>query len=413
MTPAVMRRLRQRIDSVRARLGVLPNLRKLVDLHPAHDITPRQWAAIEPELATIALRLKRRLNALARDRLARSGTGAAHELNAAIGAIELQMAKAFVLFDTYMDVLTQRHVPELGRLLAGCDVLAWHGLNKDHPALQIAEPPLVYCDRGFAASTLREGVPFPEKGRNPLPLIQIPYSRLKEKPNLTSILHEVGHEAMVRLGLVAVLPAAMKEALSGAPSSVRDLYALWTFETGPDFWTFCACGVAETATLKEIVALPPRYVLQIGAPDPHPPPLIRLLLSCEWCRQLWGRGVWDDWQREWRAFYPLHLAPAETRELLSACARYIPLAARALLRTRYAALGNRTIAQLFDMDQIDPSALARTAAQFPRGLGRVSPPAQLGVFRMLKEKEQLDEDKLDDVMTKWLLALARTSSVRQ
>jgi hypothetical protein len=416
MTAGGARRLRRRVESLRVRLDALSNLRRVVDLPVAYDIAPRQWAAIEPELALLGLRLKRRLNATAQRLLSRQHELAAlRELNAAIGSIELEMSKAFVLFDTYMDVLTQRHVPELGSLLRGCDVLAWHGLRKDHPALEIIEPPLVYCDRGVGASTMREGIHFPGKGRNPVPLIQIPYSRLKEKPNLTSILHEAGHEAMVRLGLVKAMPESLRAALTEASASttVRDLYSLWTSEIGPDFWTFCACGMAETATLKEIIALPPRYVLQIAAPDPHPPPLLRVLLSFEWCRQLWGRGLWDDWQREWLDFYPVQLRPAETREMLGQCQRYIPVVASALLRTRYKVLGNRTVPSLFDMSQIDPRAVSQAVAEFPRGLGRLSPPAQIGVFRMLKENESVNEEQLDGLMTKWLLLLAKNAALKQ
>ncbi len=397
--------LRRRVESVRLRLGALSGLRSLVGLRPEHDISESQWRAIEPELAALASRLRRKLDDEAKHLFTRSGARSARELSAAIGAIELEMAQAYVMFDTYMDVLTQRHIPEMGGLLKGCDALAWHGLRKEHPALQIIELPLVYCDRGFGASTLREGIGLPGKARNPLPLIEIPYSRLKEKVNLTSILHEAGHEAMVRLGLVKAMPAALREVLRNAPSHVRDLYALWSFEIGPDFWAFCACGLAETATLKEIVALPPRLVLAISPADPHPAPLIRVLLSCEWCRQLWGAGIWDRWEREWRGFYPTDLAPPETRRMLSDCIRYIPLVARAMLRIRYRVLGGRAILDLFDMESVHPAALRKIAGEFPQGLSRLKPPAQLGVFRLIKESGSLGEDALDQLMTSWLLKL--------
>ena len=81
---------------------------------------------------------------------------AARKLNALLGDLELDLSTSFGFFDTYMDVLTQRHAPKLGRLLAGCDALAWEGIRRDHPAWQIVERPLVYCDRGFGASTLRQ-----------------------------------------------------------------------------------------------------------------------------------------------------------------------------------------------------------------------------------------------------------------
>jgi hypothetical protein len=399
--------LRRRVESVRLRLQALSSLRELVALPPESDIEPSQWNAIQPELSSIESRLRHRLDDGAQLHLGHSDHASLTRLNSLLGALELEMSRSYILFDTYMDVLTQRHTREMGGLLKGCDALAWHGLNKDHPALQIIAPPLVYCDRGFAASTMREGIHFPGRVRNPLPLIEIPYSRLKEKVNLTSILHEAGHEAMVRLNLVHILPEALHQALHAAPAHVRDLYALWSSEIGPDFWAFCACGLAETATLKEIVALPPGMVLAVAPADPHPAPLIRVLLSCAWCRHLWGSGIWDRWEAEWRGFYPTDLAPPQGRKMLRDCLQFVPLVAQAMLRIRYRILGGRTIPELFDLDSMHPTKLRVLAAEFPRGLSRLAPPAQLSVFRLMKESGTLGEEALDSLMTKWLLHLGR------
>jgi hypothetical protein len=79
-------------------------------------------------------------------------------LNSVLGHIELELTKAVTFFDTFLDMLTQRLVPRLGALLAGCDILALDALGKEHAALRIIEPPLVFCDRGFGASILREGI---------------------------------------------------------------------------------------------------------------------------------------------------------------------------------------------------------------------------------------------------------------
>ena len=59
--------------------------------------------------------------------------GSRRQLNNSLGQMELNMSKAYAFFDTYMDVLTQRHTPELGALLAGCDVLAWDAMRKSTP----------------------------------------------------------------------------------------------------------------------------------------------------------------------------------------------------------------------------------------------------------------------------------------
>ncbi|HEX8069030.1 MAG TPA: hypothetical protein VF546_03700 [Pyrinomonadaceae bacterium] len=409
--------LHRRVESLRVRIETLSSLRTLVNLPPAHDITRRQWAVLELELAAVEKRLLARLNRGARAYLPQAhDLGAARALNSQLGDIELEMSRAFAFFDTYMDVLTQRHTPELGPLLAGCDALAWDGIHRAHPALAIVEPPLVYCDRGFGASTLREGVALPGRGTNPLPLIQIPYSRLKEKYNLTSVLHEVGHEAMVRLGLVAEWPKLLRAALAraGAPQAVGDLYALWSSEIAPDFWTFCACGLASAGAIREIVGLPPAHAFRVSWTDPHPAPYLRALLAFDWCRQVWGRGVWDEWEREWLELYPLAGVAPATRRLVSKAQTFIPAVGRVLLNTKHRTLNGQTLASLFDLSALAPSELRRVAAGAAGALNLsgLAPAAHLAVFRLLKERGQLNEEALDNVMTRWLLRLASRGSQR-
>ena len=109
-----------------------------------------------------------------------------------------------------------------------------------------------------------------------MPLIQIPYSRLREKCNLTSVLHEAGHQGLQRLGLVGPLANALRAALdrAAAPAPVRDLYGMWAFEVGPDFWAFCLSGVAEASAVRDLFAMQPTHAMRISLSDPHPPPYL-------------------------------------------------------------------------------------------------------------------------------------------
>lgn len=403
----------KRIESARMRVKTLSSLRRLVSLPPEYDIADRQWSVLESQLSTTQTRILSRLKRGAGQYLPQiHNAQAARRLNTLLGEVELELSRAFTFFDTYMDVLTQRHTPVLGPTLAGCDTLAWDAINKDHPALSIVEPPLVFCDRGFGASILREEVPMPDRSPNPMPIIQIPYSRLKEKYNLTSVLHEAGHQAMVRLGLVSVLPKILRYALAraGAPETIQDLFALWTSEIGPDFWTFCNSGIAQAASIKEILALPPSHVFRISWTDPHPAPYLRVLLSFEWCRQVWGSGNWDKWEEEWLMLYPLGNVPEETRKLLVKARKYIPLVSKMLLNTKFRVLNRKTIPDLFNLSALDPSKLRRIAMTANAGvlnLKGLSPCMQLAVFRVIRDHGKLEEETLDKIMTKWLLKLGK------
>ncbi len=405
-----------RYESALRRIGSLRSLRSLVGLPPERDITARQWEVIETQLAAAEERLSARVKAAGRAYLPTAHeTGSARRLNAVLGELELDLSESFGFFDAYMDVLTQRHAPVLGPLLAGCDALALEAIRKAHPALRIVEPPLVYCDRGFGASTLREGVRLRHGIPNPMPLVQIPYARLVEKCTLTSILHEVGHEALVRLGLVTVLPDVLREALTraGAPQQVREYFPIWSSEIGPDFWTFCESGLASAAAIQEILALRPDVVLRVSGIDPHPPPYLRVLLVFEWCRQVWGRGPWDGWDTRWRELYDPDAATPAASALLRAAVPYLPVVARALLTTRFRVLEGRRLPDLFDLDALAPARLAPLVARLGSDAFQTMPAArQLAVFRLASERGDLTGDRLDTVMTDWLIARGRARLAR-
>lgn len=403
--------LARKIDAQRLRIETLSSLRRLVSLPPHLDISRRQWQILEAELKATEGRLIRRLKRGATAYLSQpQDITAARAMNSLLGEIELDMTKSFTFFDTFMDILTQRHTPELGRLLAGCDALALDSIRKPHPALAVVERPIVGCDRGFGAKTFREFVRFPGGSYNPMPLVQIPYSRFKEKYNLTSVLHEIGHEAMVRCGLKRALPKALKGGLerAGAPRAIADLFAMWSSEIGPDLWAFCGSGLAQAGGIKEILALPPAHVFRISWNDPHHPPFIRALMCFDWCRQMWGSGIWDRWEREWREMYPLESAPASTRPLIRRLSQFIPATTSILLRTRFRSLNGKRIPDLFDMSVLAPSELKRRVLS-PDGnidLRGMPSSSHLAVFRLVKERGKLNEEDLDALMTQWLLRLA-------
>jgi hypothetical protein len=407
--------LQKRYESTSRRINILSSLRNVVNLSEKENILDRQWSAIETQLFSIQGQLMSRLKSSGKSYLSNlHKSGAASQLNRILGKIDLDLSTAIIFFDTYLDVLSQRKITELGRILAGCDVIAWDALNKDHPGLFIIEPPIVFCDRGFGASIIREGAWFPGNIKNPVPLLQIPYSRLSSKHELTSIIHEAGHEVMTRLDLVRIWPVVLKAELTaaGAPRNIAELFGVWSSEIGPDFWTFCSSGIAQTSTIREILALPPQNVFQLSWLDPHPPPYLRVLLSIEWCRQLWGRGEWDDWEEEWDMFYPLGSASKGVQKILQTGRNYLPTVSRILFNTRFKVLSGRRLPDLFDMSVLAPVKIKKIAESMESGkldLTQISPCLQLAVFRMIRDKQKkFSENFIDKMMTDWLIRLGES-----
>ena len=406
--------LHQRYQAADRKIRLLTSLRETVALGPGADITPAQWRAIEAPLAGAEHRLSSLLRRAGEHYLGRLyDPGARRGLNAFLGSLEVAVSRALGFFDTFVDILSQRHLPEAGALLRGCDELAFDALDRPHPALTALARPLVFLDRGFGASTLREGVALGDRTRNPLQTIQIPYTKLREKLTLTSVMHEAGHAAMARLELNTALPAAVADALgrAGARARVQQAFALWMREIGPDFWVFGTCGVAAASGVREILGLAPARVLGVSPGDPHPPPYLRVLLHFEWCRQQWGRGPWDDWETDWLALYPVDTAPPLDRAILAAGRRLLPVVAATLLRERLAVLDDRPLPALFEWNALAPGGIAHrarsAAASGVVDLSGLSPCAHLAVFRALKDGGVVGDEGLDRLMTAWLHALGR------
>jgi hypothetical protein len=379
-------------------------------------LTEAQWFGIESELNALARSVETRLLRAARRHEPELGARDVRALAAEIAQLELDSSEAYTFFDTFMDTLTQRLAPGLGRVLKGCDVLAADALNRGHPALRLAGEPVVYLNRGYGAAIRRSNVRIGAAGTNPVPLIQLPYARLQEKYNLSSLLHEVGHEALVRLRVKRPLALAMLRRLRGhASRETCLLFAQWSSELGPDFWAFGCAGAAQAATGRDVLGLPARAALTVTPGAVHPPAYLRVLTAFHWCRVAFGRGPWDDWEREWRSLYLPSDVPRASRAALSDAEAAIPRASAVFFDEPLAALDGRPLASLFDFELVRPAALAAQlrgqSDESPR-FAALRPAQQLAVFRLLRESASASDRRLDHAMTEWLVRLS-TRHTRQ
>lgn len=400
-----------KIESLRARARLLTGLRQTLSLKLHQDIRPEQWEVLENQLVAVSNRIRHQLRFftdkyLSEHREANIRPMLMHRL----GEIEMELTQAYTFYDTFMDILTQRLSDHIGPLLRGCDVIAADGLNRGFLA-DITVPPLVYCDRGFGASTLREGVSLTRQPPNPIPFIAIPYSRINEKYNLISIYHEVGHQALVKLNLVSVFQQVFSDAIAraGAPPLLQNLFANWSKELGPDFWAFAHTGMAQTSSIRDILMLPQNMMFQVSPYHPHPPAYLRFLASVAWCRHLWGAGEWDDWEAEWMDSFPLQKVDRLTKETIQAAQQLLPIAAKAMINTRFKKLGGKPLLSLFDVNTLEPGklkALANPQAIMDAGFQNKPIGVQLATFRLLRESRTMKLNELNPLMDQWLVKLA-------
>jgi hypothetical protein len=398
-----------RLKALERKVRILSSLRRLARLPPNIDISEHQWHIIQSQLADTERGFSSRINTASKRYLPNiDNIETARQLDNTLNQINLDLVKSTDFFDTFLDILSQRHVSKIGRMLRGCDELASDAIRRARiHRTSVIEPPIVFLDRGFGSNILKEGLKLPDWSRISVPLIPIRYQNLYSKYDLTSVLHEVGHQIMVRLGLVSTLRLAIRRAFSGTGVSeiVRDLFTSWSTEIFPDFWTFLNSGVAQTLSIRDVVSVPDGLIFRLSLSDPHPPPYVRVILSIAFCRYIWGNGIWDQWEEDWIALHPLRKCPIETRKTLEHVINAIPLVSKTMITTRFQKLTSKTLSSLFDMDLLSPSRLNSYiywALSGRTSFGRLSPCTQLATFRLLRDTKNIDEEELDGMMTKWL-----------
>jgi hypothetical protein len=240
---------------------------------------------------------------------------------------------------------------------------------------------------------------------NPVAFIAIPYSRLAEKYNLISIYHEVGHQALNKLGLVEpfqqVFSLCVKN--SSANTLLQSMFSNWSKEIMADFWAFGHTGMGQTSSMRDVLLVPQAMAFGVSPYQQHPPSYLRFLVSVEWCRFLWGRGDWDDWSEEWESFYPVKNTDKVTKEIIIQARKHLPEIAKASITTRFKKLGNKSITCLFDMDSIAPVNIKKCYSikhflNEPIGV-------QLSSFRLVRDKKNMPIDRLNKTVHSWLINL--------
>jgi hypothetical protein len=419
----------KRYHLIKRRISAYTSLRDLVNLPSKADLTGRQWNAIESQLSLVRTYLdsilaenaKRYLNQLDDPNIAR-------RFNYFLGFMQLELAKRYDdFFDLLFDIITQRS-SKIGVLLAGCEAIAYDALRRNHPLLESIEPPIVFCNRGYGAAILRQGIKLSQlcnqsdckpwlpwgiklskSVQNPIPLIQIPW----QKPwyGLPSLLHELGHQFIEIVGLTAELKKILFNRLNGigVPDKLVNLFVRSVPEIASDLYSFCCVGLAQTFTTMDILSLPPSHVFRISQIDVHPPPDFRVLLSIQWSQQLWGKKISSDLEEKWLYRYPLDKLSNYQRQFFELGRKYLYFISEIMLNTKYACLNNKRITDLFEMEKISPWKLEQKALTAKSGtldLTGISPCEQLAVFGFIRERYDFSDELIDKIMRRWLIKLA-------
>ena len=358
--------IRQEALGLLDRLSRVKPFAMLMPMTPAAAPGPVALQAIERYLRQGRRELRRRVQAFLKWLAGPTGRSASPErAHRKFVHLKLLFNRVLTQFDLFADVLTQRSEHDHGIRLGGLDAVAARTLAL--PGAPYEAPPVMcYLDRGQGAAIRRARTRLPGGGTNPVAIIRVPRERMVGSGIAASLLHEVGHQGAALLDLVNSMRQEIGQRARVEP--IWSYWERWISEIIADLWALAQLGVGSTLGLMGVVTLPRAFVFRLTADGPHPPPWIRVLLSCEMGRQLFPDPQWDRLEASWRAYYPLQQAGKVERRTFAAIAQHMPAFVRVLLKHRPARLNKHRLVTLFPVKKRQPRQLR---ALWPRWNGNV------------------------------------------
>jgi hypothetical protein len=259
------------------------------------------------------------------------------------------------IWDFYFELFGQRQ-GQYGAWLLGCDRIAMDCYQVAYTGLGIAKsipapPPFCYMRTGFAPATWGRGIRMHKLGRqlNPFPLVQLPYHRLVNPWTLAAVLHEVSHNLQSDLGLSADIPKAMASQLlrAGMGHSVAMIWTRWNREMFSDVSAALLGGPSMVGSIMDVVGREPPVVYGFNPDGVHPPPYLRILISVEVLRRMGFTDEAEQYRRAWTRIYPNPRSGGLPKPLLDTFPKAVQLAVDTMAYRPYAALGQRSLAQVF------------------------------------------------------------------
>lgn len=328
--------------------------------------------------------------------------------------LRLRFNVALTQFDLFSDVLTQRSEHGFGVWLAGLDVVAADALAL--PGRYFEAPPVIcYLERGLGAAIRRARTRLPGGGANPVAIIRVPRERMVGTGIASSLVHEVGHQGSVLLGLIDSLRPELQDMQSGrgVERSAWEFWERWISEILADFWSVAKVGVASTLGLMGVVSLPRAFVFRVNVDDPHPIPWIRVKLSAAIGAALYPHPQWRRLGRVWEAYYPKTGLDPDRERILSDLEATLPRFVALLVNHRPRSLRGKSLMEAFAVHERQParlSALYRTWRHRPGTMRAASPTLAFAVLGQARADGVLppgaESRIIDGLLRHWALSRA-------
>ncbi|MDD1605284.1 MAG: hypothetical protein LUP96_01090 [Methylococcaceae bacterium] len=329
--------------------------------------------------------------------------------------LRLRFNAVLTQFDLFSDVLTQRSENEIGVWLSGLAVVSADALSLSGDYYQT--PPIIcYLERGVGAAIRRARTRLPGGGENPVAIIRVPRERLVGSGIASSLVHEVGHQAAALLDLVNSLKPVLR-GLQGGSGSYSDIWSLWErwiSEIVADFWSVAKVGIAAILGLMGVVSLPRAFVFRLNINDPHPPPWIRVKLSCAMGQALYPHPQWERLAGLWESYYPLIGLDTERQDsftkLQATLAGFVAL----LVNHRPKSLRGLTLAEALEVHNRQPrqlQTLLQNWRQQPANMYHAPPTLVFAVIGQARSDGRMSPEQESTILAKLLTHWALSSTL--
>ena len=260
--------------------------------------------------------------------------------------------------DIFAAVLTQRSEQETGIWLAGLDIVAADALSLTGNYYSL---PGVICflDRSHGAAIRRARTRLPGGGDNPVAIIRMPRERMIGSGIASSLVHEVGHQAVALLELIESIRPVLR-GLQRNGSEEGEAWKYWDrciSEILADFWSVARVGITSTLGLMGVVTLPRYFVFRLNVDDPHPVPWIRVRLSCAMGRVLYPHPQWDRLENIWLSYYPPKDLENSKGNFLELLVKTMPGLATLIALHRPKSLRGASLQEALQTDERQPARL--------------------------------------------------------
>ena len=329
--------------------------------------------------------------------------------------LRLRFNAVLTQFDLFNDAITQRSENEIGVWLSGLDVVSADSLRLAGNYYE-APPVICYLDRGAGAAIRRARTRLPGGGENPVAMIRIPRERMVGSGIASSLVHEVGHQAAALLDLVNSLRPVLQgmQRGSGSNSSIWSLWERWISEIVADFWSVSRVGIASTLGLMGVVSLPRAFVFRLNRDDPHPPPWIRVKLSCAMGQALYPHPQWERLAGLWEAYYPVNLLDPERRDSFVKLQATLPGFVALLVNHRPKSLRGHSLAEVLEVQNRQPRhlrAFLRAWRRDPAKMYSAPPTLVFAVIGQARSDGRMSPEQESTILAKLLTHWALSSTL--